>query len=176
MTLLEEPEYSLYIIFEIITQSVVTSLYNKGCSKVSYHGNHGRLHQQKIIHWKLLLFGLFLSAFLRSCFLCWDSWNGDVTCCIFWPAFGCGPLQTLVEIIIFSVFAAKNDYFDQRLVWAAAKCWSKYTTMTPTLDTALLYFCFWASLPAGVFGSHSFSFGPLGASRFASSDVVITTF
>ena len=30
-------------------------------------------------------------------------------CCIFWPAFGCCPLQTLVEIVIFSVFSAKKQ-------------------------------------------------------------------
>ena len=29
-------------------------------------------------------------------------------CCIFRPAFGCCALQTLVEIVFFSVFAAKN--------------------------------------------------------------------
>ena len=29
-------------------------------------------------------------------------------CCIFRPAFGCCALQTLVEIVIFSIFAAKN--------------------------------------------------------------------
>ena len=29
-------------------------------------------------------------------------------CCIFWPVIGCCALQTLVEMTIFSVFAAKN--------------------------------------------------------------------
>ena len=29
-------------------------------------------------------------------------------CCIFQPAYGCCALQTLVEIVIFSVFCAKN--------------------------------------------------------------------
>ena len=29
-------------------------------------------------------------------------------CCIFWPAFGCCIPQTLVEIVIFSIFCAKN--------------------------------------------------------------------
>ena len=33
---------------------------------------------------------------------------GKSGCCIFQPAFGCCPLQTLVEIVIFSVYAAKN--------------------------------------------------------------------
>ena len=32
----------------------------------------------------------------------------NMWCCIFRPAFGCCALQTLVEIVIFSVFAAKN--------------------------------------------------------------------
>ena len=31
-----------------------------------------------------------------------------ITCCIFRPAFGCCALQTLVEMGIFSIFAAKN--------------------------------------------------------------------
>ena len=31
-----------------------------------------------------------------------------INCCIFWPAFGCCALRTLVEIVIFSAFAAKN--------------------------------------------------------------------
>ena len=30
------------------------------------------------------------------------------TCCIFWPAFGCCALQTLIEIVIFNVFSAKK--------------------------------------------------------------------
>ena len=29
-------------------------------------------------------------------------------CCIFWPAFGCCPLQTLVETVIFSIFNDKK--------------------------------------------------------------------
>ena len=33
---------------------------------------------------------------------------GTVGCCIFLPAFGCCALQTLVNLVIFSIFAAKN--------------------------------------------------------------------
>ena len=37
-------------------------------------------------------------------------YNGERTyaCCIFWPAFRCCARQTLVQIVIFSVFAAKT--------------------------------------------------------------------
>ena len=31
-----------------------------------------------------------------------------INCCIFWPAFGCCARHTLVEIVIFSIFATKN--------------------------------------------------------------------
>ena len=39
---------------------------------------------------------------------------------------------------VFKLFCkknAENDYFDQRLTWAAPKCWSKYTT---TVHTAIV--------------------------------------
>ena len=43
----------------------------------------------------------------RVYFIALHGW-GYIICCIFWPAFGCCACQMLVEIVIFSVFAAKN--------------------------------------------------------------------
>ena len=37
-------------------------------------------------------------------------------------------LTTTCYVIMMPNCYAENDYFDQRLVWAAPKRWSKYTT------------------------------------------------
>ena len=54
-------------------------------------------------------------------------------CCIFWPAFGCCALQTLVEMAFFSIYCAKKlkkarnlqqNYAKHIFLKFAPKCWS----------------------------------------------------
>ena len=45
---------------------------------------------------------LWREAFFKVKFTFW------LICCIFWPAFGCCACQRLVQIVIFSIFCAKN--------------------------------------------------------------------
>ena len=77
--------------------------------------------------------------------------NYDV-CCIFRPAFGCCALQTLVEIVFFSVFAAKNlkkGRILQQISVKNSKRWSKYTTdvaeITTCLDKCIIWW-FWVDV------------------------------
>ena len=60
----------------------------------------------------------------------WNCLADSTECCIFWPAFGCCALQTLVEIVIFSIFSAKRarnlqQIFAKNMFFKfTPKCWS----------------------------------------------------
>ena len=64
-------------------------------------------------------------------------WLDIHSCCIFWLAFGCFALQTLVEMLIFIVFCAKklflvikplNSILVQKNTHFFAKFWCKFLT------------------------------------------------
>ena len=76
------------------------NLWSKAKFSFSLPTRH-KIFRQSTIFFILTKKSLILQIWLLLSFL-------DTLCCIFLPAFGCCALQTLVEIVIFSVFAANN--------------------------------------------------------------------